>query len=462
MQRVLFAGLLCLIGVVGVLSHLEMNSDNKSELSSLTSSKISNSFRDLLNQESLLRFSMTQKIQGLVMDALDNRNNSLTLKKKLSDITTELQSIGAKDQVMKEENAQLKQELNTVKEAINHDKNLTKQEFNTVKEAINSDKNLIMQQIQSLAEKMEDENSKLRQEIKILNETNQRVDEENFKLRHELNNLKMMSLDNKQNVQNINNMTKTIHKHNDEFTLQFQMINGSLQNHDLQLQNISTQLSSVRLKLIHGSCMRILQSDPGVKRKDGVYSIKVNDQVKEVYCDMTTDGGGWTVIQKRQDNSTDFYKTWADYKKGFGDPSTNYWLGNDAIHFLTMTNQELRVELMRFSGEKAYALYSTFKIGDENSKYQLTVSGYSGTAGNSLKYHSGHQFSTWDQDNDATDTNCAVQYHGAWWYLGCHFANLNGRYAESALSHPQYPVWYHWESKYVALKNTAMMIRPKI
>ncbi|XP_048743721.2 uncharacterized protein LOC125657113 [Ostrea edulis] len=250
MQCVLFAGLLCMIGVVGVQSHPEMNSDNKSELSSLTSSsKISNSLRDLLNQESLIRFSMTQKIQGLVMDALDNKNNSLTLKKKLRYITTELQSIEAKDQVMKEENAQLKQELNTVKEAIN------------------SDKNLIMQQIQSLiktgisvlAEKMEDENSKFRQELMILNETNQRVQEENSKLR-----------------------------------LQFQMINGSLQQHDLQLLNISTQLSSGTLSLNspHGSCMGILQSDPDVKGKDGVYSIYVGYHIRKVYCDMTTDGGG--------------------------------------------------------------------------------------------------------------------------------------------------------------------------
>lgn len=36
----------------------------------------------------------------------------------------------------------------------------------------------------------------------------------------------------------------------------------------------------------------------------------------------------------------------------------------------------------RFNGEKAYAVYSRFYVGDETSKYKLLVNGYSGTAGN--------------------------------------------------------------------------------
>lgn len=45
--------------------------------------------------------------------------------------------------------------------------------------------------------------------------------------------------------------------------------------------------------------------------------------------------------------------------------------------------QELRVDMERFNGEKAYAVYSMFYVGDEASKYKLRVHGYSGTAGNS-------------------------------------------------------------------------------
>ncbi|XP_062604380.1 ficolin-1-like [Saccostrea cucullata] len=177
---------------------------------------------------------------------------------------------------------------------------------------------------------------------------------------------------------------------------------------------------------------------------------------------MTTDGGGWTTIQKREDGYLDFYRTWNEYKEGFGNVSKNYWLGNDAIYELTKNkDQELRVEQQRFNGVKAYALYSTFYVGNEDSKYKLTVSGYSGTAGDGLtSFHNGMKFTTKDQDNDNYGSNCATDFHGAWWYSTCHQSNLNGQYAQSGVSGPRYPVWHHWKG-WEALKQTVMMIRHK-
>ncbi|XP_061167449.1 fibrinogen-like protein A [Saccostrea echinata] len=213
---------------------------------------------------------------------------------------------------------------------------------------------------------------------------------------------------------------------------------------------------------IYKDCSDIVKRDPGKKGQNGVYVI-YPDTRRDVFCDMTTDGGGWTVIQKRQDGDVDFYRTWIDYKHGFGDASKNYWIGNDVIHAFTMDkNQKLRVDIQSCDGEHAYAVYTTFYIGDENNKYTLTVSGYNGTAGDSLKYHNGMNFTTQDQDNDKRiDGNCAIVRQGAWWYRNCDYSNLNGQYAQSALSGQYYSKWWHLKRKNEALKQTQMMIRHK-
>ena len=110
--------------------------------------------------------------------------------------------------------------------------------------------------------------------------------------------------------------------------------------------------------------------------KDGIYSIDPDGRGSfNVRCDMTTDGGGWTVFQRRQDGSVDFYRVWDDYKKGFGNMSGEFWLGLENIKRLTKDNdKELRVDLEDFEGEKKYAKYETFKVDGGNHK--LTVEGY--------------------------------------------------------------------------------------
>ena len=122
---------------------------------------------------------------------------------------------------------------------------------------------------------------------------------------------------------------------------------------------------------------------------------------------MDTDGGGWTVFQRRKDGSVDFFHYWTDYQQGFGNLSGEFWLGLDKIQRLTPTATQLRIDMQDFEGNSRYAQYSSFSVGDSVSKYTLSVSGYSGTAGDALAYHNGHKFSTRDQDNDDWHTNCA-------------------------------------------------------
>lgn len=146
-----------------------------------------------------------------------------------------------------------------------------------------------------------------------------------------------------------------------------------------------------------------------------------------VFCDMITDGGGWTVFQRRQDGMENFDRDWNDYKLGFGDLNGEFWLGNEYLHMMTESGEhELRVELEKSSGYRSHASYSSFKIGHEKANYKLEVDGYIGDAGDELsKRHSTMAFTTKDRDNDEFSRNCAQEYPGGWWFHTCYDTHLN-------------------------------------
>ncbi|XP_070934683.1 ficolin-1 isoform X2 [Macaca nemestrina] len=108
-----------------------------------------------------------------------------------------------------------------------------------------------------------------------------------------------------------------------------------------------------------------------------------NCRLLAVLCDMDTDGGGWTVFQRRMDGSVDFYRDWAAYKQGFGSRLGEFWLGNDNIHALTAQgSSELRVDLVDFEGNRQFAKYRSFKVASEAEKYKLVLGAFvEGSAG---------------------------------------------------------------------------------
>ena len=82
-------------------------------------------------------------------------------------------------------------------------------------------------------------------------------------------------------------------------------------------------------------------------------------------------------MQRRTTGIVDFFRTWSEYKQGFGDPNDEYWLGNDNINELTAsTVHRLRVELTSFNDRTAFAQYTTFSIDDETNDYTLRLGGY--------------------------------------------------------------------------------------
>lgn len=166
------------------------------------------------------------------------------------------------------------------------------------------------------------------------------------------------------------------------------------------------------------------------------------------------------MIQRRVDGSVSFDRSWRDYRDGFGDLHSEFWLGNDHIHDLsTQGEYSLRIHLQDWSNKHKHALYQSFRllsrrsatplrntctpscflfppyvpnsvfmcvcsVEDEEHQYRLHVSGFSGTVQDSFSwYHDKQGFSTPDSGNI-----CAEISHGGWWYNQCFYANLNGVY----------------------------------
>uniref|UniRef100_A0A3P8S131 Si:ch211-203k16.3 n=1 Tax=Amphiprion percula TaxID=161767 RepID=A0A3P8S131_AMPPE len=204
-------------------------------------------------------------------------------------------------------------------------------------------------------------------------------------------------------------------------------------------------------------------------RRSGFYSVvpSMAGMPLEVYCDMETDGGGWTMIQRRVDGSVSFDRSWRDYKDGFGDLHSEFWLGNDHIHDMTTQGRySLRIDMEDWSNKHKHATYQSFSVEDEEHLYRLHVSGFSGTVQDSFSwYHDKQAFSTPDSGNI-----CAEISHGGWWYNQCFYANLNGVYYRGGHYTPKTRgplgpdgiVWHSWkDSDYYSLRKVAMMIRPR-
>ena len=185
--------------------------------------------------------------------------------------------------------------------------------------------------------------------------------------------------------------------------------------------------------------------------------------------------GGWITFLRRMDGSEDFYRGWADYKSGFGDPDREFWLGLDNLHTITNTGQySLRADMIDFNGDTYYAEYSLFLVGDEISKYLLTVDGFdaSSTAEDSLMgtdpqslantKANGCRFSTYDSDNDnhATSNCAASNARGGWWYSACVMANPTGIYGGTGNNGWQGIYWYTINNSNSALKQIELKMKP--
>ncbi|XP_038072104.1 ryncolin-1-like [Patiria miniata] len=209
------------------------------------------------------------------------------------------------------------------------------------------------------------------------------------------------------------------------------------------------------------SCVDLLDSGFTASGEYTIYPNSFNDGL-QVYCDMETDGGGWMVIQRRQNGSVDFYRDWETYRAGFGSLSGEFWIGNDILLNLTKYSGwwRLRIELEDWESNTVWAEYGEF--GVQGNLYRVRITDYdiNSTLPDSLTWHNKKPFSTYDMDNDGVDPHCAETYGAGWWFGYCTIACLNGRYYHQ----PKAPYrsgihWESWKGKYYSMKRSNMKIK---
>jgi len=165
----------------------------------------------------------------------------------------------------------------------------------------------------------------------------------------------------------------------------------------------------------------------------------------------------WIVIQQNVDESVNFNRKWVDYKAGFGNTATNFWLGLEKMYQLTSSRpMQLRIEIQSLDNGKWFsAEYDTFLINSETKGYAIHVTGYSGDAGDGLNpkvstgIQNGMKFSTSDKDNDkSSGFNCANSNGGGgFWQNACCYFDLNQAQGST------YFYWHYLTDLKLALKD---------
>ncbi|XP_050730748.1 angiopoietin-related protein 6-like [Eriocheir sinensis] len=201
--------------------------------------------------------------------------------------------------------------------------------------------------------------------------------------------------------------------------------------------------------------------------EDGVYRIQPPGlSSREVHCDHHTAGGGWTVMVARRKlpRHVSFNRSWHEYEVGFGDPAKEYWIGLKALHALTSGRpHQLRADMEDWEGNSAWASYSFFAVAGSEDKYRLKVSGYTGTAGDSLRHSHLQMFSTVDSDNDQENWGSCARGRGGggWWWGRCACTQPTGQYRRGRYQGPERGItWWHWKDSNYSLKTLVLKFRP--
>ncbi|XP_017862974.1 PREDICTED: angiopoietin-related protein 7 isoform X2 [Drosophila arizonae] len=200
---------------------------------------------------------------------------------------------------------------------------------------------------------------------------------------------------------------------------------------------------------------------------NGILKLQLTPQSDAFYVPCQDDG--WTVVMNRSSDDVSFERSWLDYKEGFGNIAGDFFIGLDKLHALTSSSlHELRIWMQDFENNVAVAGYDSFAISGERELYALSLLGryqehLHPPAGDSLSYHAGAKFSTFDSDNDnCLECSCAQRHKAGGWFNACGTSNLMGvHYSKDYQRAGETGIyWDTFQGKDYSLRRIKMLIRP--
>ncbi|XP_045215516.2 techylectin-5A-like [Mercenaria mercenaria] len=184
-------------------------------------------------------------------------------------------------------------------------------------------------------------------------------------------------------------------------------------------------------------CKDILQNN--IHAKTGVHEIKLwkSRKTLNVFCDMDTAGGGWTVFQNRFDGAINFNENFTAYETGFGELEGEFWLGLRYVQEIAdQSATEIRLDLSDGFGREGYEAFQDFRLS-ETFLYTLHIRkesrSFSGgreqfeEASTGFASNNGYYFAARDR---LKYQYCVDGAESGWWHVadGCGGVDLNAHY----------------------------------